>query len=186
MSPHCLIPPTGAAAKAARARADQLPHIETERLRLRAPTLADFPLWSSLMQGPDAPRLGGPLSEEQAYEAFCVYVAGWLLHGHGLWAVEHQRTLIGFVLIGLEWSDDAPELGWMLHDSARGQGFGTEAARAALAHGRALGLSMVSYIDPDNRASAALAARLGATRDAAAEAAHGDGTQVWSHDGGTA
>ena len=186
-SPRCLQPPTGAALRDAVAARRMVPALHADRVRLRAPVVEDFALWADLMAGQDAAQLGGPLDAEAAWEAFCVYTAGWLLHGHGLWAVETTRdaALIGFVQIGLEWDDPEPELGYMLTPAARGNGYATEAAQLARAHALSLMDSVVSYVDPGNLPSQRVAARLGAARDPRAQAALGDGTQVWRH-GGTA
>ena len=115
-------------------------------------------------------QLGGPHTEEEAWEACWVYVAGWLLHGHGLWAVtrKYDEAILGFVLVGLEWGDAEPELGWKVLTDARGQGYATEAARAArdwaLSDG---GLdTLVSYVHPENARAIALAKRLGALPNA--------------------
>ena len=181
---RCTLPPVGAPAAEAERIAAALPRLETTRCVLRAPALADLPLWTALHQGPDAPMLGGWLSDEDACLSFCAYVAGWLLHGHGLWSVERKAdgALIGFVLVGLEWGDAEPELGWMLAEGARGHGYATEAARAALAHARTLLPAVVSYVGPGNAPSARIAERLGARRDPAAESALGDEVEVWRHE----
>ena len=180
---RCTVPPVGAPADEAARIAAVLPRLETARCVLRAPTLADLPLWTALHEGPDAPMLGGPLDDEDTYLSFCGYVAGWLLHGHGLWSVERTAdgALLGFVLIGLEWDDAEPELGWMLAEDARGQGYATEAARAALEHARTLLPSVVSYIGAGNATSARIAQQLGARRDPAAEAALDDDVEIWRH-----
>ena len=180
---RCTLPPSGAPAAEAARVAAALPRLETARCTLRAPTLADLPLWTALHQGPDAPMLGGPLDDEDAWLSFCGYVAGWLLHGHGLWSVERKGGggLLGFVLVGLEWGDAEPELGWMLAEHARGRGYATEAAAAALAHARTLLPGVVSYVAPGNAPSARIAGRLGARRDPAAEAMLDDDVEVWRH-----
>ena len=178
--PRCTHPPKGPAAQAARNYRAILPRLETARLHLRAPQIEDLPAWTALFTGPDAHLLGGPHTDEEAWEAFCVYTAGWLLHGHGAFAVvrKSDETTLGFVLIGLEWGDEEPELGWFFLPEHRGHGYATEAAAAA----RSLGLSLygpgglVSYIDPDNAASNALAARLGAIRDGSLH-----GSNRWRH-----
>ena len=186
MTRRCLMPPTATAHEAAAKARDSLPVIGTERLMLRAPQMADFPHWAALMV-PDADgHLGGPHTEEEAWEAFCVYVAGWLLHGHGLFTVEMTSSgaVAGFVLIGLEWGDEEPELGWMILPAYRGHGFGLEAAQAARKHALSLFGSdgVVSYVAPENDASNWLAERLGARRDRTTELSLGDGqTNVWRH-----
>ncbi|MBM7066251.1 GNAT family N-acetyltransferase [Actibacterium sp. 188UL27-1] len=157
----CLIPPTGPAAVAARAHRAALPRLKTRRLILRAPVLEDFTVWEALFLNGDFD--GG---SEAAWEEFCVYTAGWLLRGSGLMALEHRETgeTLGFVLLAMEWEDLEPELGWMLAETARGQGYATEAAVALRDHGfGVLGQGrFVSYIDATNSASRQVAERLGA------------------------
>lgn len=172
MQMRCLQPPEGAAATAAARHCAPLPRLETARLLLRAPVLADCATWAEIWSGPDQAT---PMTPERAWEEFCVYVAGWLLHGHGLWAVERKadRVLVGFVLLGLEWEDAEPEIGWGLTAAHRGRGYATEAAAAVRAHALALlgDGRVVSCVDANNAASAAVAQRIGGVRDAAASAA---------------
>ena len=161
-----------------------VPVLETERLTLRAPRVEDMALWTALMAAP--PFEEGP---EDAWYGFVGYSAGWMLYGHGLWSLERRAdgALVGFVLLGLEWEDEEPEIGWSLASEARGQGYATEAARAVLGHAEALiGVGKtVSYVDPTNPASAAVAQRLGAQRDLMEEAriaeVEGSSPQVWRH-----
>jgi RimJ/RimL family protein N-acetyltransferase len=170
MTMRCIQSPTGRPAARAQALRAQVPAIETARLTLRAATLADFPAWARLLVPDEEGFMGGPHSEEEAWEAFCVYVAGWMLHGYGLWAVTRKNddASLGFVLVGLEWGDAEPELGWMFLPEARGEGLATEAARAA--RDWALGTggldTLVSYVHPGNSTSIALAERIGASRNA--------------------
>ncbi len=190
-TPRCAQAPTGAAKTAAQMHQGTVPVLQTERLFLRSPRIEDLSLWTEIFTGPEAEGFGGPYSAEDAWTEFSYYTAGWLLHGHGLWAVERRAdgALLGFVHLGLEWDDPEPELGYLFGAHARGQGYALEAADAARTFG--LGLlgkdQFVSYIDPGNAASNALAARLGARRDATAEAAileqDGELTHVWRHGG---
>ena len=59
------------------------------------------------------------------------------------------------------------ELGWLLYEGFEGAGYATEAAAALRDWAReTLGLDrLVSYIDPDNIASARVAERIGARLD---------------------
>ncbi len=59
------------------------------------------------------------------------------------------------------------ELGWLLYEGFEGAGYATEAATALRDWAReTLGLDrLVSYIDPDNIASARVAERIGARLD---------------------
>lgn len=174
------IPLTPQMAQAAADVQAALPRIVTDRLVLRAPVLADFPAYAAILTSDRAVHMDGPLTEEEAWDDFCRLTAIWVLRGHGLWTVEAEGRLVGFVLIGLEPGDLEPELGWFLTADAEGLGYATEAARAAREHGFAtLGLStLVSYIVPDNTASARVAQRLGARADGTV-----DGSTVWRHGG---
>lgn len=183
---RCTVPPSGEAARAAASYRDALPVLETERLRLRPPHMGDHAAYEALMVG-DQGHMGGPFTREDAWADFTNYVAGWLLHGHGSWAVERKAdgALVGFVLVGLEWGDAEPEVGWMLLEAFRGQGYATEAAAAARDFGlRLYGPGgLVSYIDPTNPASERVAERLGAVRDRDAEALFDEPVRVWRHGG---
>ncbi|MEM8880668.1 MAG: GNAT family N-acetyltransferase [Pseudomonadota bacterium] len=186
MAMRCTIPPKDAAATAARGHRASIPVIDTERLRLRPPSLEDLPAWTEIYRE-EGPFLGGATTPEDAWTEFSYYTACWMLHGHGLWSVETRATgtLVGFVHIGIEWEDEEPELGYLFTAAARGQGYATEAATAARDWGLRLLPEFVSYVNRDNTASNRLAERMGATRDLAAEAnitaAEGDSPHVWRH-----
>jgi RimJ/RimL family protein N-acetyltransferase len=173
-------PIPGPAANFAATLAAELPVIETERLRLRAPHLSDFDAWAEIFTGPAGPHLGGPFDRDDAFTEFAATCGLWLLRGHGLWTVEPKAggEVLGFVLIGFEPGDQVPELGYLFRPMAEGQGFATEAARALRDHAVGpMGLAdLVSYIDPENPRSIRVAERLGAVR-----AADFDGAQVWVH-----
>lgn len=173
-------PIPGPAAQAAARLAAAIPVLETDRLRLRAPRLDDFPAYAAILCGPRADTIGGPLTRRAAWDDFARLVAVWLLRGHGLYAAEPRTggPLAGFFLIGFEPDDHEPELGWFLADGHEGRGLATEAALALRDHAfGALGLpSLVSYIDPANTRSARLAARLGALPDGTL-----GGCTVWRH-----
>ena len=172
-------PVPGPAADFAADLAARLPELVTDRLRLRAPRLADFDAWAEIFCGPAGPHLGGPFTRDEAFSDFAATCGTWLLRGHGPWTVEPLAggAPLGFVLIGFEAGDVEPELGWLFVPAAQGKGYAAEAAMAARAHAAALRLpSLVSYIDPDNARSARLAAALGARLDGME-----DGSQVWRH-----
>lgn len=189
--PAHMTPITGRAADfAARLRA-ALPVITTARCILRAPVLEDAAHWNAIMVPDDEGHLGGPHSDERAFVEFAATVGTWLLRGHGLWTVtDHHQRVLGFVLVGFEPGDQAPELGWLFLPEARGQGFATEAAEAVRVH--ALGEmalpELVSYIDPKNAPSRRVAERLGARLDgtitdpsADLPGAAGSWAEIWRH-----
>ena len=173
------IPFPGPAAEFAATLAAQLPVLQTERLTLRPSALPDFPDWADILCGPDGQWLGGPFTRDQAFTEFAAAVGTWLLRGHGPWTVETKSgEVLGFVLIGFEPGDIAPELGYFFHRSAHGRGYAVEAAKAVHAHAfEHLALpELVSMIDPENARSQNLALRLGAAPDGTV-----DGAQIWRH-----
>lgn len=162
-------PPVGHAAAQAARIASALPVVTTERLRLRAPVLDDFPAYAAIMAADDQGWMGGPFDREAAFCGFCESVGRWLLRGSGLWAVERRAdaVLVGFVALDMEWGDPELELGWMFLAAHHGNGYATEAARAARIYGfeTLRSDSLVSFVAKGHARSAALAGRLGAVAD---------------------
>jgi RimJ/RimL family protein N-acetyltransferase len=156
-----------------------LPVIQTRRLVLRAPSLDDLPVWTSICKE----SFGD--TEQEAWTEFSYYTSGWLLHGHGLFSVtlKEDDQVIGFVILGLEWDDQEPELGYMFSTEHRLQGFATEACTAVRDFGFDLLGSgqFVSYVSQSNARSNALAERLDATRDKVAERNFGAEQRVWRY-----
>jgi len=145
-----------------------LPTLETERLRLRAPEVEDFAAYAEIACSDRGTFIARPQTREAAWYDFASMVAGWILHGRGIWTIEHKdQEVLGFVLIGFEPGDEDPELGYMLRDSAEGKGIAFEASVAVRDHACAtLDLpQLVSYVDPANHRSTALAKRLGGRPD---------------------
>ncbi|MEM6388063.1 MAG: GNAT family N-acetyltransferase [Pseudomonadota bacterium] len=179
-------PTPGAATALALSLVERLPRLTTERLILRAPTLSDFPACAEIACAERARFVGGPMRREDAWYEFSRMTAGWLLHGHGGFTIEDRATgeIYGFVILGLEPGDQEVELGFSVTEAGEGKGIAFEAALAIRDWGwRELGLTgLVSYIDPQNARSIALATRLKAERDPSAEAAlGGDDTFVFRH-----
>ena len=186
-APH-EIPVAGAAAELAGRLQSLLPALRTERLILRAPRLEDFTCYAEIVAGPGGRFLVEDPTRDGAWADFMQVVATWILRGHGAWTATRDGAPVGFVLIGFEPGDLEPELGYLFLPAAEGRGLAYEACRAVLAHARdTMGLTtLVSYVATDNPRSIALAARLGARRDPAAEAAltpaDRDTTHVYRHD----
>lgn len=167
----------------ARTIRDMIPVLETPHLTLRAMEMSDFPTLVEIVDGPGGEGVGGPQHRDETWFDFAQMMATWIWRGHGWWtACRHDEDdPLGFVGIGFEPGDREPELGYMFAESARGQGYATEAARAALRFARShLGLkTLVSYIHIGNTASVAVAKRLGAARDTVAEAALPEDDKAW-------
>lgn len=176
-------PPLGQAAALADRIAAQVPVIETGRFRLRAPRIGDFPIYARFLIDGDLAAAAED-DREEAWLDFCQIVASWPLRGYGSWTVEDRTgRALGAVVVNHEFGDPEVELGWAVAADAEGQGVATETARAARAHlfGMVGFGTLVSYIDPVNARSVAVAERLGATRDREAEAALGDEILVYRH-----
>ena len=106
--------------------------LETERLSLRRPTLADVKAIAHLANdrriAENTRRLPHPYSHEHAV-AFVRAIAEDA--GETVFLIENNFSPIG--MVGIDRRDeDAPELGYWLGVEHWGQGFGTEAARAVI------------------------------------------------------
>ncbi len=145
-----------------------IPTIETKRLRLRPWRIEDFRGYLALKTDPDLLKyyLGGTRTEQQAWEDFCAVSGQWLLRGVGIFLVADRETdqARGFSGLWYPLDVDVPELCWSLFPGNMGKGYATEAARAARdwAFAHTSYHELVSYIHPDNKASCAVADRLGA------------------------
>jgi RimJ/RimL family protein N-acetyltransferase len=106
--------------------------LETERLMLRRPTLADVKAIARLANdrriAENTRRLPHPYHEDHAIE----FVRGTAGDDRGTaFLIEKDFAPIG--IVGVDWGEPAtPELGYWLGVEHWGQGFGTEAARAAI------------------------------------------------------
>ena len=106
--------------------------LETERLTLRKPTLADVKAIAHLANerriAENTRRLPHPYSSEHAVEFVRATAAGG---GETVFLIENSSEPIG--MVGINWREpDTPELGYWLGVEHWGQGFGTEAARAVI------------------------------------------------------
>ena len=146
------------------------PGFRTPRLRLRPLRLSDLDAYAAMCADEEVMRYigaGGAVAREMAWRHLAMFLGTWALHDHGMWAVEHRASgrLIGRA--GFIHPEGWPglELGWLLAREGWGQGYATEACKAALAHARPrLGtLETISVIRPANLRSVAVAQRLGAT-----------------------
>ena len=160
-----------------------IPVIETERLTLRAIRESDLDALTAFYEGERSHFVGGPLDRARCWQMIAGNLGHWLLRGYGMWVIETRDSGAAIGLVGFiyreGWSE--PELGWQMW-SGEGKSYAHEAAAAARAHGAAqFGLDgVISYINPANVRSQALARRLGA----APESTHvllGIEVDVWRH-----
>ncbi|HLX13711.1 MAG TPA: GNAT family N-acetyltransferase [Bradyrhizobium sp.] len=106
--------------------------LETERLILRKPTLADVKAVVRLANdrriAENTRRLPHPYSQDHAV-AFVRGLAS--CRRETVFLIESNHTPIG--MVGIDWHEpETPELGYWLGVDYWGQGFATEAARAAI------------------------------------------------------
>ena len=162
-----------------------IPVLETERLVLRAPRLADFEPYAAYFASGRALLERGRQDRAGAWKEFSAVAGQWLLRGYGGFSIEDRETGAYLGEAGIFHEDfyPEPEIGWMVTDGAEGRGIAFEAARAVRDWAYAsLGLgTLVSYIDPGNTRSIRLAERLGAVRDDDAERPVGDECLVYRH-----
>ena len=143
-----------------------LPQLETARLRLRPPALADFERWAELAADAEATRfIGGLQPRAVAWRSFAAMVGMWRLTGIAMFSVIEKDSGRWVGRLG-PWRPEGwpgTEVGWSLHRDAWGKGYATEGASAAIDYAfDVLGWTEVIHcIDPRNSASQQVARRLG-------------------------
>lgn len=148
--------------------------LATARLRLRPWREADLEPFAAMNADPRVMEHFPSVQSREESDAAARRIMEKLeSQGWGLWALEviGGVPFIGFTGLAVpsfeSWFTPCTEIGWRLARSAWGQGYATEAARAALAFGFGdLGLAeIVSFTAVSNRRSAAVIERLGMRRD---------------------
>ena len=144
--------------------------IETDRLVLRPAVDADRDAIADLNARPEVGAwLGGVRSRTESDAFVDRVMAHDAEHGFGFWAVERKADgrLIG--MTGVWWVPSemnmpgAAEIGWRFLPEAWGQGYATEAAKAALAQGfrRLKPPEIIAFTARTNLASQAVMRRIG-------------------------
>lgn len=159
------------------------PVLTTDRLTLRPPVLADFPAHRDFYASGMSASIGGPVSQSDAWRKFASHAGHWALKGFGWFILHDEKGPRGMIGVHEPPHYEAMELGWALFDqAATGKGYATEAATAIRAWATATLKPgrLVSFIDPENTASQAVARRLGAT-NSGHRARHNPECEVWDH-----
>jgi RimJ/RimL family protein N-acetyltransferase len=149
----------------------QIPILQTERLLLRGWKEADLDPFARMMADPEVTRfIGGVQPRSSVWRAIAMYAGLWMLYGYGLWVVERKSDGAFLGRVGLWQPESWPgvELAWSLDRPYWGNGYATEAAKAALDYGfmHLAVPKLVSLIDPENAPSQRVAMRLGETKGA--------------------
>ncbi len=144
-----------------------IPTLVTDRLILRGPVESDFEAHAAFFTHENSRWIGGPAPDRfTAWKGFLAQIGHWALRGYGLWVIAQKDTNMPIGRVGFMFSEgwDEPELGWHIYPDWEGKGLAYEAALAARTYGPNFGLNgVISYINPENTRSLALANRLGAT-----------------------
>ena len=163
------------------------PTLETERLILRGWRPDDLAPYAAMLADPETARFitrkGEPYSEAEVWTEMVVLIGHWQMLGCGMFVVEERST---GAFLGRVGPLDPPwwpnlEIGWSLAPGARGRGYATEAARAAIDWSFAsLPLDrIVSIIHPRNHPSRKVAERLGQRRTDESFTPFRDPCDVW-------
>ena len=150
-----------------------IPSLETERLRLRAHRLDDFPAICDMWQDPRVTKYisGKPRPEEECWLKFLRAAGFWVHLGYGYWIIEAKATgaVVGEVGFG-DFKRDItpsirgePEIGWALAAPFHGRGIASEAGQAAVEWGdkQNFAAPMACIIGPQNAPSIRVAEKLG-------------------------
>lgn len=146
--------------------------VETARLLLRVPELADAEALMGIIWDPEVVAQKQvtlrepPGGRDLALKNINDMLRQWQLRGYGQWSVVDKATghvigCVGFYHPQREWL--GVDLGWIIHRSRWGHGLATEAATAAL--GWIWEYTqidrVISLISPDDRRSIRIATKIG-------------------------
>jgi RimJ/RimL family protein N-acetyltransferase len=155
--------------------------LTTDRLLLRQWTGADREPFAAMNADPAVmEHFPAPMTREQSDGLVDRIIEGWDTHGFGLWALEVRETgrFIGFTGLSVPRFEahftPAVEVGWRLSKDAWGNGYATEAARAALGDGFGpAGLAeILSFTSTTNVPSQRVMQRIGMSHDPADDFDH--------------
>ena len=145
--------------------------VETPRLLLRQPREADAGPFVNIHQDPEVVKkkqvtLTAPLGGVEAgVRNVNRMLRHWEQCGYGQWAVVEKSSGCVIGCVGLFHSEEWPgiDLSWILDRARWGNGFATEAARAALDWAWRIDRldHIISLIRPDNPASIRVAQKIG-------------------------
>jgi len=142
------------------------PTLETERLVLRPPEIADLDAWAEMMADEETARfVGGAMPRESVFRVLATMTGHWALLGFGMFSVIEKSSGRWIGRLG-PWNPEGwpgREVGWGLSRQSWGKGYAAEGARAAMdwAFDHLGWDDVIHCVDPRNQNSIALAQRLG-------------------------
>jgi RimJ/RimL family protein N-acetyltransferase len=140
--------------------------LDTPRLILRVPQLADLDAWAGMMADQEAARfIGGVAPREVVWRGLMTMIGAWHATGVSMFSVIEKATGRWVGRLG-PWMPEGwpgPEVGWAIVRECWGRGYATEGAAAAIdfAFDRLGWTEVIHAIAPDNVASQAVARKLG-------------------------
>ncbi len=162
-----------------------IPEIETERLRLRAPRASDYEPFVAFRMSERALGVGGPYTRTEAFDQFGELFGHWVVRGFGRWLVADRQTDEALGVVGLLYPPDwpEPEIAWAVFENGEGRGIAFEAATASrtYAYDKLGWRRVVSLIVPSNSRSIELAKRMGAIFEAPYQHPTIGPMQIWCH-----
>jgi RimJ/RimL family protein N-acetyltransferase len=144
----------------------EMPILTTERLILRPPQSEDFENWAKFCADPETMHhLGGVRARSEAWRNLCMMRGAWEIRGFAMFSMIRRDSGEWIGRTG-PWQPEGwpgTEVGWGVMREHAGKGYAREAAVASIDWAfDVLGWDAVIHtINPENRASIALAERLG-------------------------
>lgn len=147
------------------------PRLETSRLLLRDWEQRDLEPHAEMSADPEVMRYigeGRTFDRVESWRDIAMHIGHWALRGYGQWALERKEDGESIGSAGLWNPPGWPglEVGWKLRRDAWGNGYATEAGRAAIewAWEEVGATELISVIRPANAASIRVAEHLGMRR----------------------
>lgn len=140
--------------------------IETPRLILRPPVLADLDPWAQMMADEEAARfIGGVMPRAVTWRALMTMIGSWHATGFAMFSVIEKSTGRWVGRLG-PWQPEGwpgTEVGWAIVRDCWGRGYAPEGAAAATdwAFDHLGWTDVIHSIDPANVASQQVARKLG-------------------------
>ncbi|MEO0360221.1 MAG: GNAT family N-acetyltransferase [Pseudomonadota bacterium] len=160
--------------------------LTTDRLVLRRMAPGDYAGWKPFMLDARSEFVRDKPDVATAWRGFCHVLGHWEMRGWGLFALTRRGDDRAIGSVGPWYPENwtEKEIGWTLWSAEHeGNGYVTEAAEVARrwVYDELGWTTAVSYIAPENARSIAVAKRLGATLDEAAEHHFDDPCVVYRH-----